>query len=48
MPSSGVPARNTLPGTAGVFGRLLGLEKVNSSLKLRKRRAYGKNAVLRK
>ena len=37
MPSLLVPALNTLPGTAGVFGHLLGSEKVNSSLKLRKR-----------
>ena len=40
MPSSGVPARSTLPGTAGVFGHLLGSEKVNSSLKLHKRTGW--------
>ena len=40
MPSSGVPARSTLPGTAGVFGHLLGSENLNSSLKLRKRTGW--------
>ena len=40
MPSSGVPACSTLPGTAGVFGHLLGSENLNSSLKLRKRTGW--------
>ena len=40
MPSSGVPSCSTLPGMAGVFGHLLGSEKVNSPLKLRKRTGW--------
>ena len=40
MPSLGVLALNTLPGTAGVFGHLLGSEKVNLSLKLCKRTGW--------
>ena len=37
MPSFVMPALNTLPGMASVFGHLLGSEKVNSSLELHKR-----------
>ena len=40
MPSSAVPALSTLPGTAGVFGHLLGLENVNLSLKLHMRTGW--------
>ena len=40
MPSLVAPALNTLPGAAGVFGHLLGLEKANLSLKLCKRTGW--------